>query len=112
MISRALRTSAAGVQAEKALTGVHTRRSGRAAGFSRPSAGGGFSRGRDCSGVLQAGVVPWRGGYGIFYGAYSFAHCISLRRAKGRDKVEATVGYVIFTHVDLLITFLLPLCSF
>lgn len=64
MISRALRTSAAGVQAEKALTGVHTRRSGRAAGFSRPSAGGGFSRGRDCSGVLQAGVVPWRGGMG------------------------------------------------
>lgn len=72
-----------------------------------PLPGGVFLRGETAPGCCRRWLCHGGRDYGIFYGAHSFAHCISLRRAKGRDKVEAIVGYVIYIHVDLLITFLL-----
>lgn len=49
---------------------MHTQRSGRAAAFSLLSACGGLFRGRGCSGVLWAGVVPWRGEGAAVEGCY------------------------------------------
>lgn len=114
IISRALRdiSSCGGRGGGERLTDVHTRRSGQAGGFSLPSAWRGFSRGRDCSGVLQAVVVPWRGAGGaggggvrlwdiILWSGTLLRTALAYVEPKGRDKVEAMLYYVTASHVDL-----------
>lgn len=104
-------SAAAGEGGGGRLTDVHTRRSGQAGGFSLPSAWRGFSRGRDCSGVLQAVVVPWRGAGGagggvrlwdiILWSGTLLRTALAYVEPKGRDKVEAMSSYVTTSHVDL-----------